>query len=109
MTSTRGRAGGLFGGFGPALLLLVGVSCAHAPASQVGGFRVDCNLADATIWIDDVMVGSASSWTSRGRQIRAGFHRIEIRHPGYYSIFKEIDLAVGAETVVVAKLRETID
>ena len=74
-----------------------------------GGFRVDCNFPDATVWVDDVLVGSAASWKVGGRQIRAGFHRIEIRRPGTYSVFKEIDLPVGGQSVVVAKLHETID
>jgi hypothetical protein len=83
-------------------------SCAHA-LPEGGGFRVDCNLSDATVWIDDVPMGNASSWKTEGRQIRAGFHRVEIRRPGYYSVFKEIDLPAGGQAQVVAKLRETID
>jgi hypothetical protein len=94
-----------------AFLLLafsLGASCAHT-LSGGGSFRVDCNFPDATVWVDDVLVGSAASWKAGGRQIRAGFHRIEIRRPGTYSVFKEIDLPVGGQSVVVAKLHETID
>ena len=38
------------------------------------------------------MVGHASEWKKEGHEIRPGFHRIEIRHPGYYSFFQEIEL-----------------
>ncbi len=92
-----------------AVPLVVGLSCAHTLPTDGAGFRVDCNLPDATVWIDDALVGSASSWKAEGRQIHAGFHRIEIRHPGTYSVFQEINLPVGGHTVIVAKLRETID
>jgi len=91
------------------LFASVGVaSCAHA-LPEGGGVRVDCNLTDATVWIDDVPMGNASTWKAAGHQIRAGFHRVEIRRPGYYSVFKEIDLPAGGQALVVAKLRETID
>jgi hypothetical protein len=83
-------------------------SCAHLPSVPTGGFRVDCNLTDATVWIDDEPVGNVSAWKA-GRPIRAGFHRIEIRYPGTYSVFKEIDLPVDGQIVMVAKLRETLE
>jgi hypothetical protein len=111
MTSRRDRAAAwLAGGLGGLLLLVSGLvaSCAHSLPGG-GGFRVECNVTDATVWIDDLLVGDASGWKTNGRQIRAGFHRVEIRRPGYYSVFKEIDLPVGGQAVVVAKLRETIE
>ena len=83
--------------------------CAHTLSSGAVGVRVECNVPDATVWIDDLLAGSAKEWKSEGHQIRAGFHRIEIRRPGYYSVFKEVDLPVGGKSVVEAKLRETID
>jgi len=111
MTSGRDRAAAWLTGACCALLLLASglvASCAHS-LPEGGGFRVECNVTDATVWIDDLLVGDASGWKANGRQIRAGFHRVEIRRPGYYSVFKEIDLPVGGQAVVVAKLRETID
>jgi hypothetical protein len=86
-----------------------GFSCAHLRSVEGGGLRVECNLPDATVWVDDSLVGSAASWKDGSRQIRAGYHRIEVRHPGTYSVFKEIDLPVGGQAVVVANLRDTLD
>jgi hypothetical protein len=83
--------------------------CAHTLGEGAVGLRVECNLPDATVWIDDLLAGSAKEWKSEGHQLRAGFHRIEIRHPGYYSFFQEVDLPPGSRTVVNAKLRETLD
>ena len=83
--------------------------CAHTLGSGAVGVRVECNVPDATVWIDDLLAGSAKEWESEGHQIRAGFHRIEIRHPGYFSFFQEVDLPPGNRTVVNAKLRELLD
>ena len=85
-----------------ALALLVALARrlrAH-PGLGAVGVRVECNVPDATVWVDDVLVGSAGEWKSEGHQIRAGFHRIEIRHPGYYSFFQEIELPGGGAHAV---------
>jgi hypothetical protein len=83
--------------------------CAHTLSSGAAGVRVECNVPDASVWIDDLLAGSAKEWKSEGHQIRAGFHRIEIRHPGYFSFFQEVELPPGSRTVVNAKLRELLD
>jgi hypothetical protein len=83
--------------------------CAHGLSENAIAVRVDCNVPDATLWIDDVLVGTASSWKADGRQIRAGFHRIEVRHPGYYSFFQEVEVPGGSHVVVNAKLRELVE
>ncbi|HVV50223.1 MAG TPA: PEGA domain-containing protein [Polyangia bacterium] len=94
---------------GLTLLLPALGGCAHTLDAGAAGIRVECDLPDATVWIDDLLAGSAKEWKSEGHQIRAGYHRIEIRHPGYYSFFQEVDLPPGSQTVVNAKLREVLD
>ena len=93
------------------ILALAGVvgGCAHTLGDYAAGVRVDCNLPDATVWIDDLLAGSAAEWKREGHQIRAGFHRIEIRHPGYYSVFREIELPEGGQAIVKAPLRQVIE
>ena len=71
--------------------------------------RVDSNVADATVWVDDVLVGSVADWAKDGKHIRSGFHRIEIRHPGYYSFFQEVELPEGSHAAVNAQLRPIIE
>ena len=92
---------------------LVGVTAlgcaAHTLSSGAAGVRVECNVPDASVWIDDLLAGNAREWKSEGHQIRAGFHRIEIRHPGYFSFFQEVELPPGSRTVVNARLRELLD
>ena len=90
------------------LLLALLVSCAHTLGSNAINLRVESNVPEATVWIDDVLVGTAKSWKSE-RSIRAGFHRIELRHPGYYSFFQEVELPAGSQVVVNAKLHEVVE
>ncbi|HEY5448191.1 MAG TPA: PEGA domain-containing protein [Polyangia bacterium] len=92
-----------------ALSALAAVSCAHTLAENAIAMRVECNVPDATIWVDDVLVGKVGDWKSEGKHIRAGFHRIEVRHPNYYSFFQEVELPGGSHVVVNAKLRELIE
>ena len=91
-----------------ALLALSAASCAHTLDANAIAFSVECNVQDATVWVDDVLVGKVSDWKS-GKHIRAGFHRIEVRHPNYYSFFQEVELPGGSHVVVNAKLRELIE
>lgn len=92
-----------------ALFVLLAASCAHGIGADAIAFRVECNVPDATLLVDDVLVGRVSDWKNDGRHIRAGFHRIEVRHPNYYSFFQEVELPGGSRVVVDAKLRELIE
>jgi hypothetical protein len=92
-----------------AALWLAAAGCAHTLEPGEVGIRVQCNVPDATLYIDDLMVGRAADWSGEGHQIHGGFHRIEVRAPGYYSFFQEIDLPAGAHALVNAHLREVLD
>ncbi|HVY38189.1 MAG TPA: PEGA domain-containing protein [Polyangia bacterium] len=92
-----------------AALWLAAAGCAHTLEPGAVGVTVESNVPDATVYIDDLMVGHASEWKKEGHQIRPGFHRIEIRHPGYYSFFQEIELPPGSKAVVRAHLQEVLD
>jgi hypothetical protein len=91
-----------------ASVLLAVSSCAtfSRPAAT---FALECNVPEAVVVIDDVLVGRASEWAPPGRLIRTGFHRIEVRHPGYFTHYAEIQLADGATAVVKAKLHPLLD
>ena len=91
------------------LLALALVSGCATFARNVGTFQVQCNVPDAMVIIDDVLVGRVSEWSVPGRQIRPGFHRIEIRHPSYFSHFAEIELSDGGGQVVKAELHPLLD
>ena len=84
-------------------------ACATTGGFGAAAFRVECNVPDATVWVDDVLIGRASDWAAQGRHIRPGFHRVEIRHPTHYSHFAEVELAEGGTAVVKADLRPNLD
>ena len=88
---------------------LAGPGCATAIPYGAVGFKVESNLADATVWVDDVLVGRTVDWSREGRHIHSGFHRVEIRHAGYYSVFQEVELPEGAHTTVKAQLRPMVE
>ena len=92
-----------------ALFGLSVAACAHTLDANAIAFKVECNVPDATVWVDDVLVGKVGDWKGDGKHIRAGFHRIEVRHPSYYSFFQEVELPGGSRVVVNAKLRELIE
>ena len=91
------------------LFALAAGGCAHTIGENAIALRVQCNVADATLWVDDVLVGKVTDWKGDGKHIKAGFHRIEVRHPNYYSFFQEVELPGGSRVVVDAKLRELIE
>ena len=84
-------------------------SCAHLSAPAGVALKVESNVPDATIWVDDVLVGTVAAWAREGRHVRAGFHRVEIRAPGYYSVFQEIERPDGGEAALVVTLRPLLE
>lgn len=80
-------------------------ACATVGAPKgVVPFRVDVNVPDATIWVDDQLVGSAVAVAKNGTFLRAGFHRVEVRHPDYYSYFTDVTPKQGEPVMIHAEL-----
>jgi len=92
-----------------ALLLTLGSACAHFGAPAGVALEVESNVPESTIWVDDVLVGTVSAWARDGRHIRAGFHRVEIRAAGYYSVYQELEQPDGGRAVVKATLRPLLE
>ncbi|HVR02378.1 MAG TPA: PEGA domain-containing protein [Polyangia bacterium] len=84
-------------------------SCAHLSGPAGVALRVESNVPDATIWVDDVLVGTVAAWAREGRHIHAGFHRVEIRAPGYYSVFQEIERPDGGQATLAVTLRPLLE
>jgi len=82
---------------------LPGCATLGAPKDAVP-FRVEVNVPDATIWVDDHLVGSAAVLAKEGTFLRAGFHRVEVRHPDYYSYFAEVTPKKGEPVLIQAQL-----
>lgn len=96
------------------LAVSVGLSIGCAtmgPRPERVSFRVQTNVPDATIWIDDHLVGTAADLAKPGQTLAVGFHRVEIRHPAYYSFFQEVEPKAGAGgpgVVIQADLHELV-
>jgi hypothetical protein len=93
------------------LLLAIAVFlCGCATMSHPGAsFAVQCNVPDAAVLVDDVMVGLVSEWSPPGRPIRPGRHRVEVRHPGYFSYYAEVQVSEGHPAQVAAPLHPLLD
>jgi hypothetical protein len=92
----------------PALLTSLALTaCAHAPAGVA--LDVRSNVPESTLWVDDVLVGTVTAWAREGKHVRAGFHRVEVRAPGYYSIYKEIEQPDGAHVAIDANLHPLLE
>jgi hypothetical protein len=74
---------------------LVCASCATVPPPRPRAtLALSCNVPDASVWIDDVFMGTVSNW-GKGAPMPIGFHRIEIRHPAHFSFFAEVNPREG--------------
>jgi hypothetical protein len=86
-----------------------GTACAtvprHGPSAP---FEARGNPPDATVWIDDRMMGTVLELTRAPRRIAAGFHRIEIRCPGFESHFEELDVKPEIPQVIRFELHEIL-
>ena len=91
------------------IFLAPGLACTTmGAAGESVALRVETNVPDAIVWVDDRLVGTAASLVSSGTRLRVGFHRIEIRHPSHYSFFTEVDPKRGEDVVVRAQLHELV-
>ena len=90
--------------------LLLAVAAVLSACATVGAprdtvpFRVEVSVPGATVWVDDHLVGPAAVLAHDGTFLRAGFHRVEVRHPDYYSYFTEVTPKQGEPVVIHAEL-----
>jgi hypothetical protein len=91
------------------LVALLFAGCASLKSEGSVSFRVECNVPEAAVLLDDVLMGRASDWAKPGRFIRPGFYRVEIRHPNYYSHFEELKVDDGGSALVKANLHQLLE
>lgn len=87
---------------------LVATACATARPPALATLRLRCNVAEATLWIDDTLVGRASEW-AKGRAMPAGFRRVEVRAPGYFTFYAEVSPKTGEAVALDAELQAELD
>jgi hypothetical protein len=91
------------------LLALALAGCATARPHPSGTLALTCNVPDASLVIDDLPVGQAAAWKPPGHPLPAGFHRVEVRHPSYYSSYAEVTLAPGGAAALVVVLHPLLE
>ncbi len=92
-----------------ALVMLSSLGCATMRAEKPGSLHVECNVPDAAVLLDDDLAGRAADLVKHDKAIRAGFYRVEVRFPGYYSYFTEITVPEGGAAAVKAELHPLLD
>ena len=98
------------GGVVLAVLFSCALGCATAGSTAPSvAVQIAGNVPDATIWIDDRLSGRVADFSKPGRRLPVGFHRVEVRAPGYYSHFQEVDAKPGAPVSIRADLHELLD
>jgi hypothetical protein len=93
--------------FAAALTFLGG--CATSQIQATSGLRVECNVPDAALWLDDHLAGRASEWAGKDHMVRPGFYRVELRHPAYYSYMGEVTVTDGGSAVIKAELHPLLE
>ncbi|HEX7508283.1 MAG TPA: PEGA domain-containing protein [Polyangia bacterium] len=91
------------------VVILLFWGCATMKSEGAATLHLDCNVPDAAVLLDDALVGRAAELSKNDKVIRAGFYRVEIRHPGYHSFFTEITVAEGGVARVKADLHPLLD
>ena len=89
--------------------ILLSFGCATMRSEGAAALHVDCNVPDAAVLLDDALVGRVAELTKKDKVIRAGFYRVEIRHPQYHSYFTEITAVEGGVAAVKADLHPLLD
>jgi hypothetical protein len=97
--------------FGFALIVaaFLNVGCATLHSEGSATLRVECNVPEAAVLLDDAVFGHVADLAKKDKSLRPGFYRVEIRHPGYYSYFTEVTVADGGAAAVKAELHPLLD
>ena len=90
------------------LLAALAVGCATGRAAPAGTLKIECNVPEATLRIDDVLLGRAADWAAP-RTIPAGFHRLQIADAAHFTFSAEIRLREGEGAVVRAHLQQLLE
>lgn len=91
------------------VVILLSFGCATMKSEGAATLHLDCNVPDAAVLLDDALVGRVADLMRKNKVIRAGFYRVEIRHPAYHSYFTEITVAEGGVAAVKAELHPLLD
>ena len=89
--------------------LVLSLGCATLHSEGSGTLRIQCNVPQAAVLVDDGLLGHVADFAKQDKAVRAGFYRVEIRHPSYYPYFTEITVAEDGTAVIKAELHPLLD
>lgn len=90
-------------------VFLLVASCAAMQPDAAASLQIECNVPEAAVILDDVMLGRAGEFSKGDRFIRPGFYRVEIRHPNHYTYFAEFEVASGGLASLNVLLHPVLD
>ena len=75
--------------------LACGGSATERPRNDRAIVKLQCDVPDAEVWVDGRYFREVSELRNAFR-LRPGEHRIEVRHPGYHSMYYELTAKAGS-------------
>lgn len=81
------------------VFLAATLSACVSGAPKTTSLRIDGNVDDASVTIDDQLVGSVKVIEKRGVALPPGRHRISIEKPGFFPHDQLVDVKEGDPTV----------
>jgi hypothetical protein len=87
------------------------VACGGSPAPRKSQptalVTLQCDVPDAEVWVDGRYFREVAE-LSRAFRLRAGVHRIEVRHQNYHSMYYELAVKAGTQKVLRVELAERL-
>jgi hypothetical protein len=94
------------------LLMAIGCGAPQAARRQAGRsalLLVDCSVPGARIYVDETFVGLARELGVRPVELAAGARRLEVRAEGYFTVYRDLELAPGEQHREQVRLRQQPD
>lgn len=96
-----------------ALFLIATAGCPSRPRREnapalTATLVVRADVPDAVVWVDDRVVGEVASLRGRRLRLRAGAHRVEIRHDRHHTRYVEVTLRPGEHRVIEVSMAEVL-
>jgi len=94
------------------LVALLLAAC--APTGRVvrkpdASLSLRCNVEQARVYLDDAFVGRAGELAGRALPVVSGARRVELRADGFFSAYRDVDVAKGAAATLDVQLHKIPD
>ena len=88
------------------MLVVAAAGCA-APAAGagLGGVRLTSGVPEASLFVDDELLGTVADYEGLSIRLPPGTHRIVLDHPDYHPEEIEVTVSEGMATAVTLEMR----